>query len=285
MRQAFKADALLLIAAGIWGTTFVAQRAGMSFVEPFGFNAARFFLGAVILFPIAIRHPLQATLPQTLRAGIALGLILFTGAGLQQIGMVYTTAGKAGFITGLYVILVPLAGLFLGMRVGRYAWSGAILATLGLYFLSVRKDLVFAPGDLFVLVSAVFWAIHILLVGRIASRHNVFHLAALQFAFCALLSAAAAAATETTSLNHLEKAVVPILYSGIFSAAIAFTLQIHAQKHTPEIHAAIIFSLEAVFAVLAGWAILGETLTSRELFGAALMLGGMLVAQLGTKKT
>ena len=227
---------------------------------------------------------MQKPLRQTFHTGLLLGSILFIGAALQQIGLVYTTAGKAGFITGLYVIIVPFIGLFLSMHIGRNAWAGAILATLGLYFLSMRGDLTFSYGDLLVFIGAFFWALHILFVGRVAQHHNVFHLATLQFGICALFSLIAAAITETPSFSHLQGAAPSIIYSGIFSAAIAFTLQIYAQKNTPETHAAIIFSLEAVFAALAGWALLNETLTPREGFGCGLMLAGMLLAQFTTKK-
>lgn len=279
-KKALKADALLLLAAFIWGTTFVAQRTGMDHVAPFTFNAARFFLGALILLPIALKRPLQSSLYQTCCTGFILGLILFMGAALQQIGIVYTTAGKAGFITGLYVIIVPFMGLFLSLYIGRNAWMGALLATLGLYFLSVRGDFTLATGDLLVFIGAFFWAIHILFIGRVAQRHNAFHLAIIQFTICAFFSLIAASFTETISLPNIQSAFPSIFYSGIFSAAIAFTLQIHAQKHTPETHAAIIFSLEAVFAALAGWAFLDEMFTSRELFGCGLMLAGMLAAQI-----
>ena len=279
-KQALKADALLLLAAFIWGTTFVAQRTGMDHVEPFIFNAARFFLGAIILLPIALKRPLQNSFYQTCQTGAILGVILFIGAALQQIGIVYTTAGKAGFITGLYVIIVPFMGLFLSLHIGRNAWIGALLATVGLYFLSVQDDFTLAPGDLPVFIGAFVWAVHILVIGRVAQRNDAFHLACIQFAICAILSLIAATFTETISFSHIQSAFPSIAYSGIFSAAIAFTIQIHAQKHTPETHAAIIFSLEAVFAALAGWFFLNEQLTSRELFGCGLMLSGMLVAQI-----
>jgi drug/metabolite transporter (DMT)-like permease len=279
-QRVYKADALLLLTAFIWGTTFVAQRTGMEFVGPFTFNAARFLLGGLILLPFAIKRPLQKPLLQTCKIGLLLGFILFSGAAFQQIGIVYTTAGKAGFITGLYVIIVPFMGLFLSLHIGRYAWIGAVLATAGLYVLSVRDDFTFAPGDLLVFFSAFFWAIHILVIGRVAAHHNAFHLGFIQFFACGLCSAVSALCTETISLPDLQESLLPISYSGVFSAAIAFTLQIHAQKHTSETHAAIIFSMEAVFAALAGWAFLGEMLTRTELFGCCLMLAGILATQI-----
>jgi len=282
--RTYKADALLLLAAFIWGTTFVAQRTGMEHVAPFAFNAARFLLGALLLLPFTLRRSLHASFYQTCQTGIFLGLILFAGATLQQMGLVYTTAGKAGFITGLYVIIVPFLGLALGLGLSKPALFGALLATLGLYFLSVQHTLSLAFGDLLVFVGAFFWAAHILFVGRIASHHEAFHLATIQFFTCALCSLIAIPFTETVSFVGLQNAAFPIIYSGVFSIAIGFTLQIHAQKHAPETHAAIIFSLEAVFAALAGWVVLQETLTARELWGCGLMLLGMLVAQFDTKK-
>jgi drug/metabolite transporter (DMT)-like permease len=197
-------------------------------------------------------------------------------------GIVYTTAGKTGFITGLYVIIVPFLGLFRGLHISRTVWVGAILATIGLYLLSVRESLTFAPGDFLVFIGAFLWAIHILVIGRVASRHDIFQLAAIQFAICGFASLITTPFVETTTIAGLQQAALPIMYSGIFSIGIAFTLQIYAQRHSPETHAAIIFSLESVFAVLAGWFLLNEPLTQRELIGCLFMLAGMLVAQLFT---
>lgn len=280
-----QADALLLLAAFIWGTTFVAQRTGMDHVAPFAFNASRFLLGAVLLLPIALKRPLQKTRKETGKAGIILGLILFAGAALQQMGIVYTTAGKAGFITGLYVIIVPFLGLFLGLHLSKNALLGALLATIGLYFLSIQDTLSFVLGDALVFIGAFFWAGHILFVGRIAHHHNAFHIATIQFFTCGLCSLLVVPFTESITLQALQGAFPAIAYSGILSVAFAFTLQIHAQKHAPETHAAILFSLEAVFAALSGWALLNETLTTREILGCGLMLLGMLVAQWQTKKS
>ena len=279
-QRTYKADALLLLAAFIWGTTFVAQRTGMEHTGPFAFNASRFLLGAILLLPVALKRPGIAPLAQTFKTGTILGIILFLGASLQQMGIVYTTAGKTGFITGLYVIIVPFLGLFIGLHISRNVWIGALLATAGLYLLSVQETLTFAPGDLLVFIGAFLWAAHILVIGRVASHHDVFQLASIQFAVCGLGSLVTAPFVETVTLIGLQHATVPILYSGVLSIGLAFTLQIYAQRHAPETHAAIIFSSESVFAVLAGWLILNESLTQSELIGCLFMLAGMLVAQL-----
>jgi len=302
MRQhRLRADLLLLLAAAIWGFAFVAQRVGMRHVEPLTFNGVRFALGAVVLLPWLVwrvrgdrgGHPLRhhdgATVPADVRTslrrawpgGLAAGLVLFGGATLQQFGVVLTTAGKAGFITGLYVVLVPMLGLAVGHRAPRAAWIGALIAATGLYLLSVRGGWRTDPGDLLVLAGAFFWAAHVLVVGRLATRHHPIVIAFLQFAVCSLLSLVGAALTEEWNPTGLRAAVVPILYAGLMSVAIAYTLQVVAQREAPPAHAAIILSLETVFAVLGGRLLLGEQLDHRGLAGCALMLAGMIVAQLG----
>jgi len=193
---------------------------------------------------------------------------------------VYTTAGKAGFITGLYVIIVPLMGLFLGQWPGWGGWVGACLATIGLYLLSMTEALTFAPGDLWILFGAFFWAAHVLALSWLSPRMERLKLACTQYAVCSSLSLLGAYFTETITLDGIKGAIIPILYGGILSVGIAYTLQVVAQRHAPPIHAAIILSLEAVFAALAGWLILGEMLSLRGLIGCALMFTGMLSALL-----
>ena len=283
-RRTYKADALLLLIAGIWGTTFVAQRMGMDHIGPYAFNAARFSLGALLLLPLAAMRPRIAPVCHTLKAGASLGIILFGAASFQQMGIVYTTAGKAGFITGLYVIIVPFLGYFTNLHIDHYVWTGALLATAGLYCLSIRETLAFAPGDFLVFVGAFLWAAHLLVIGRVAAKHDVFHLAAIQFAVCGLCSLIAVPFVETLALADLQRAAFPIAYTALFPIALGFTLQIYAQRHAPETHAAIILSLESVFAVLAGWLILNESLTPRERIGCVLMFAGMIVAQLFSHK-
>ncbi len=277
-------DLLLLLVAGIWGFGFVAQRAGMEYLGPHAFNGIRFLLGSLVLVPMACR----GTRPETgtarelpaLVAGILPGLVLFAGAALQQIGLKYTTAGKAGFITGLYVIMVPLLGIFLGQRTEKGTWLGGILAVSGLYLLSVRGDFSIAPGDLLELAGAVFWAVHVLLLGYLSPRTDPIRLAMVQFAICGLLSMAAAGLTETISMAAIRAAAVPLAYGGICSVGIGYTLQVVVQRRAHPAHTAILLSLEAPFAALGGWWLLGETLSMRALSGCLLMLAGMLTSQL-----
>jgi drug/metabolite transporter (DMT)-like permease len=290
-----RADLLLLLAAVIWGFAFVAQRMAMDSIGPFLFNGIRFALGAGLLVSVvkvrgwfegrtlgrydgktleqyedktADRRPLTVY-------GILLGLILFAGASLQQAGIVYTSAGNAGFITGLYVILVPVLGIFTGQKAGVNLWGGAIMATVGLYFLSVNSSLTMSQGDLLVLAGAFFWAIHVLYTGWLSPKTSVLRLAITQYTVCALLSFSASFLFESFTVEGLRQAVIPLLYGGILSVGVAFTLQIIGQKTAPPAHTAIILSMEAVFA---------ETLTERKWFGCSLMLAGMLLAQVNMSR-
>jgi len=288
--RVYRADSLLMATAIIWGSAFVAQRVGMTYVGPLTFNGVRFALGAMVLLPIAGRgEPKPQMGPglaesftawSALRGGVIAGLVLFIAATLQQVGLVYTTAGKAGFITGLYVIIVPLLGLFLGHRPGWGGWAGACLATVGLYLLSVTEAMTFAPGDLWELAGALFWAVHVLLLSWLSPRMNGVKLACAQYGMCALLSLAGAGFTEEISLDGLQGALIPILYGGVLSVGVAYTLQVIAQRDAPPNHAAIILSLEAVFAAMAGWLVLDEMLSLRGLIGCILMFSGMLTALL-----
>ncbi len=289
-------DVMLLLTAGIWGFAFVAQRMGMEHVGPFTFNGIRFALGAAVLLPFLLLSPrkkrsARQILPPDRRSfarnkigvimgSILLGLVLFMGASLQQMGIVHTTAGNAGFITGLYVVIVPIMGIALGRKTSIGTFIGAILAALGLYLLSVTEGFNIAWGDLLVLLGAVFWAAHVLIISHLSPRINAIKLAITQFAICALLSTLVALATETILISSIAKAAVPILYGGAISVGIAYTLQVFAQKKAHPAHAAIILSLEAVFAAIGGWLILGEVLSPRGMTGAGLMLAGMLISQL-----
>ncbi|MBU1417236.1 MAG: DMT family transporter [Proteobacteria bacterium] len=284
----WQANLLLLTTAMIWGFAFVAQRLGMEHVSPFTFNATRFLVGAVSLLPVLILYRLKKPVAQRPRlldrfgllGGICLGVVLFLGSSLQQIGIVYTTAGKAGFITGLYVIIVPLLGLLWKQRTGMGTWMGALLAVVGMYFLSITDGFNISHGDLLVLVSALFWAIHVQLISWFTQRFDSLLLSLYQFLFCALLSWLAALQWETISISAIRAAMYPILYAGIISVGIAYTLQVVAQQKAHPAHAAIILSLESVFALLGGWLFLGEILSPRGLFGCALMLVGMILSQL-----
>lgn len=285
-----RANLLLLLTAVIWGFAFVAQRSGMEHVGPFTFNAIRFFIGGLVLIPLMTgldqrrRASGQVVVPLRQRAllagGLLAGAVIFAAATLQQMGIVYTTAGKAGFITSLYVVLVPLLGLALGHRPSAAVWIGAVLATVGLYFLTIEGGFIMAWGDLLVLVGAFLWAGHVLLIGRLSPGTDPVKLAFLQFMACAILSALAAVLTESVTSNDVRAALAPILYAGIMSVGVGYTLQVIAQGHTRPADAAIILSLEAVFAVIGGWFLLGEQLSARALFGCGLMLAGILISQL-----
>ncbi len=280
---AWRSNILLFLTAMIWGFAFVAQRVGMDFVGPFTFNGLRFALGGISLLPLLWLHRSRPThnAPKTALWGGALaGLILFMGATLQQIGVIYTTAGKAGFITGLYVILVPLIGLLWKQRPGAATWLGAGLAVVGMYLLSVTRNLTISFGDVLVLIGAFFWAAHVHLIGWLTKKIDPLPLSLFQFATCSALSLIAALLTEPIPASGVEQAWLPILYGGLLSVGVAYTLQVIGQQHARPAHAAIILSLEAVFAVTGGWIILGETLSWRGLLGCALMLAGMLVSQL-----
>jgi drug/metabolite transporter (DMT)-like permease len=284
-------DALLLLTAAIWGFAFVAQRAGMEHVGPFWFTAVRFALGSLSLLPLALVRRRAARMSagpkaaapsqlKVLPAGLLAGAVLFGGAALQQVGMVWTTAGKAGFITGLYVVLVPLVGLFWGERAGLPRWLAALLAAAGLFLLTVTRSFTLERGDLLVLAGALFWTAHVRLLGWLSPRTDPVALSCVQFAVCALLSGVAAAVSEPLALEALLAAGLPILYGGLLSVGVAYTLQVVAQRRAPPAHAAVLLSLETVFAALGGALVLGERLGPRGLLGCALMFAGMICSQL-----
>lgn len=285
--KAIKSELLLLLTAIIWGFAFVAQRAGMEHVGPFTFNAIRFALGSLSLVPwLYVKSKSKNTEPpkgwnrQTLVAGLVAGAAIFVASSFQQIGIVYTTAGKAGFITGLYVIFVPVFGIFIRQLTRTNVWLGALLAVAGLYFLSIHENFTIQTGDALVLVSAAFFAVHILIIGRFTFRVSAIRLSIIQFGVCSLLSFVIAIFSEEILWPTILDAAIPILYGGLFSVGIAYTLQVIGQKHAHPSAASIILSLESLFAVLGGWMLLGETLTARGWLGCSLMLAGMVLAQL-----
>jgi drug/metabolite transporter (DMT)-like permease len=290
-KSALRADGLLFLTAIIWGLAFSAQRSGMASVGPFAFNAVRFAIGALSVVPlIIITRTRERTAgpsggPRPSRAKklayiSVTGVVLFLGTSLQQTGLVTTTAGNAGFITCLYVVLVPIAGFAFGRRSGPRIWLGAALALSGLYVLSIGSGFNMRRGDILELAGALFWTAHILVVGRFGSLMDALELAVGQYAVCSLLSLAGALALEPRAFAGTMGAAVPILYGGICSTGIAFTLQIYAQKTAHPAHASIIMSLESLFAAIGGIVVLGEPLTLRLAIGGAMMLSGTIVSQL-----
>jgi drug/metabolite transporter (DMT)-like permease len=286
-----KADGLLVVTAIIWGFAFVAQRVGMDHVGPFTYNGVRFALGGLSLVPLLIAGKAPSgplTVPAGSRffilGGGALGCVLFAAASLQQVALLYTTAGKAGFITGLYVVIVPFLGLFWKQRPNPGTVTGAAFAAVGLYLLCVTGSFEIAFGDFLVLLSAFFWSAQVLMVAWLSPRVDPVQLASYQFAVCSALGLATAFCFETVAWSRIYAAALPILYGGVLSVGIAYTLQVVAQREAHPAHASIIMSSEAVFAALGGWMVLGETLTARGLMGCALMLAGMILSQLWALK-
>ena len=287
------ANSLLLLTAIVWGFAFVAQRVSMEYIGPFTFNAIRFGIGGLALLPLVyiMKRQSPSTEPRpsppfssSLKYSVIAGGVLFCGASAQQIGITGTTAGNAGFITGLYVIFVPLLGLLWRQRTAKATWLGAVLAVAGMYLLSATEGGRISPGDVWVLVGAVFWAGHVHIIAYLSPRILPVKLAAGQFLICSLCSFGVALLTEVWSWYGLQNALGAILYGGLVSVGIGYTLQVIAQRDAHPTHAAIIMSLEAVFALSGGVLLLGETLALRGAIGCGLMLAGMLLSQLGDVK-
>ncbi len=281
-----QANLLLLLTSVIWGFGFIAQRLGMDHIGPYSFNVFRFLLGALSLVPLVYflgrkkTAEAKAGKPFWIIGGLA-GLVLFGGATLQQVGLLYTTAGKAGFITGLYLVIVPLLGFCLRQKIDKLTLAGALIATYGLYLLSITEGFNIGQGDTLVLIGAFFWAVHVQVVGYAAKyKLDALKLAILQYLICAGLNLLLALFLEEFTVQATLDASGAILYAGLVSVGVAYTLQIVAQKHVDPSRAAILLSLEAVFAVLAGWLMLDEMLNSRESWGCILMFAGMMLSQM-----
>jgi len=291
--KAMQANLLMLFAAAIWGFAFVAQRVGMETMGPHWFNSLRFFIGCVALIPVVLwidskRDKTSDETPQVptktlLLGGLAAGVLLFIGATFQQVGLQYTTAGKAGFITGMYIFFVPLIGLFFRMKTGLGTWVGAVIALWGLYLLSINEDFTLSKGDTLQLICAVAFAGHVLMIGYLATRMDTVKLSLIQFFVAGVLAMGLALCFEQLSWAMITSTAVPLLFAGVMSTGIAYTLQTVAQQHAHPSHAAIILSSEGVFAVLGGFLLLNEVLPAKGLLGCGLILVGMLLSQLMPK--
>lgn len=276
---------LLLLTAMIWGSSFVAQSAGADLISPAFFNGTRMLLGSLLLSPLAVyrmRRYVPASSRRTLLLGGACcGVLMFTGSYIQQTGIAYTTAGKAGFLTAIYVVLVPVLGIFLKKKPRPILWVSVALACVGLYFLCFTdKTFSLAMGDAAMLGGAVMFALHIMVVDHFSPLVDGVCLSFVQFLTAGSLGMVVAFITEQSSFAALSAAAVPILYTGVFTMGVAYTLQIVAQKDTDPTVASLILCMESVFAVVFGWLILHETLSLREGVGSVFMFVAVLLAQL-----
>lgn len=298
MNSRLRAELMLLLTALIWGASFVAQRTGMEYIGPFTFNGIRSLLGSLALLPVILvldsrrkRTPgeiadqgspasAQAERRNLLVGGSLCGIALFISSSLQQHGIVYTTAGKAGFITALYIVLVPILGLILGRKLRPLLWVCVALATVGLYLLSVQEGLSINKGDLLVLASAFGFTVHILIIDHFSPKTDGVKMSCLQFLICGILSLPFVFIFETIEWANIVSCWLPILYAGVLSCSVAYTLQIIAQKRTEPTIASLILSLESAFALLAGIILLQEQVSLREAIGCLIMFAAIILAQL-----
>jgi drug/metabolite transporter (DMT)-like permease len=282
---------MLGLTAFIWGTAFVAQRVGMDHIGPVTFIAARFLIGAISLLPViyvgssmdkkkGVQGCRAASSRLLLEGGIVCGVVVFVCALFQQVGIQYTTVGKSGFITTLYIVIVPIFGLFLGRRPPPATWGCVFLAIAGRYMLCLNESVSINKGDVHTFFCAVFYAVHILAVDRYSPRVDGVKLSAIQFFVGGILGFAGAFIFETPDISAIAGAIWPLLYVGVISSGVGFTLQILGQRDVNPVAASLVMSLESVFAALAGWMLLGEILTPREMVGGAMVFAANIMAQM-----
>lgn len=308
MRENIKRLTLLFIAAVIWGVAFVAQSKGMDYVGGFTFNCLRSLLGGVVLIPVifvlnSARKKRQdvgsingdrrkkedngivnGDRKNLVTGGVCCGILLCIASNLQQFGIKYTTVGKAGFITAMYIVIVPVLGIFIKKKVGKFVWIGVALAVAGLYLLCINEDFYIGKGDLLVLGCAVVFSLHILCVDYFSPLVDGVKLSCIQFFTCGILSGIPMIIFEEVSFQAIADCSVPILYAGIMSCGVAYTLQVIGQKNVNPTVASMVLSLESVVSVLAGWIILGQDMSGRELLGCVVMFGAIVLAQLPERK-
>ena len=282
---------MLLMAALIWGTSFVAQVVAMKYIEPFTFLFSRYTVGAVFITLLAVIFDYgrrrrgedvdsAAEWKGSIFGGSICGTVMFFGISIQQFGLQHTQAGKAGFITALYIILVPLIEFALGKRFGKKTWFTTILGVTGVYLLSVKSGFTIGWGDLLILSSTIFWAGHILLCDRYSKMRSPIKLSAVQFIATALLCGIGMAVTEHPVISNVLDSSFPIFYTGFFCTGVAYTLQMAGQKNLNPVETSFILCTECLFALVGGYIVLGETLKGRELFGCVLLFAAVLIAQL-----
>ena len=293
---------LLLLAALIWGVAFVAQSVGMDYMGPFTFNGARFLMGSAVLVPVILfrrkkADPAGGRQVRTdrsgakenagkaaLMGGVCCGLALCPAALFQQFGILYTTVGKAGFITTLYIILVPLAGIFMKKTPSSRIWTGAVLAAFGFYLLCIKEGFSLSRGDALVFIGSVLFTVHILVIDHFSPKADGVELSCIQFLTAGVISSMLAFVFEKPELSALAEGIIPLAYAGILSSGVAYTLQVIGQRDTDPAVASLLLSMESVFSVLAGWMLLGQALSARELMGCALVFGAVILVQLPTGK-
>lgn len=283
---------VLALTAFIWGTAFVAQSVGMDYLGPFTFNGIRNFIGAIALLPcIAILNRLEekkekkaeGTKRDLIVGGVSCGVCLFIASSLQQIGLQYTTTGKAGFITAFYIVLVPVLGIFLHKKTGWKVWLAVIISIVGLYFLCITEKLTIGQGDILIFFCALIFAVHIMIIDYFSPKVDGVKMSCIQFLVCGMISLIPMFLLEVPTVNGLFLSIGPLLYAGVLSSGVAYTLQIIGQKGVNPAIASLILSLESCFAVLAGWLVLGQKLSVRESIGCILMFAAIILAQLPEK--
>ena len=285
---------LLILTAFIWGTAFVAQSVGLDYIGPFTLNGLRFFIGGLVLLPLIplldrFKHDdagndTPKNQSDLFAGGICCGIVLAIASTLQQLGIQYTAVGKAGFITALYIVIVPLLGLLLGRRVRLLIGVSVLLSLAGLYFLCMKDRLAFGLGDGLVLLSAFFFSVHILVIDFFSTRANGVRMSCIQFFTAGVLLTGPILIVEKPDMAAILDAWMPLLYTGVLSSGVAYTLQIIAQRDYDPTVASLLLSLESVFSVLAGWIVLGQSLSPREIFGCLLMFCAVVLAQLPSGK-
>ena len=292
-RIPLKNSLILLLTATIWGIAFVAQSVGMDYVGGFTFNSVRSLIGAVVLLPVIFffgrteskeKKNTGGHIDKTLlTGGIACGVILCLATNFQQFGIKYTTVGKAGFITACYIVLVPILGLFLKKSCSPYIWIAVAMAVAGLYLLCITDSFSIGTGDILVLICAFLLSMHILVIDHFSPMVDGVKMSCIQFFVSGILSGIPALLFEHPQLSAILAAWQPILYAGVLSSGVAYTLQIIGQKNMNPTVASLILSLESCISVLAGWLILGQQLSRKELLGCVIMFGAIILAQLPEK--
>ena len=298
MKQQIKSSLILLLTATIWGVAFVAQSVGMEYIGPFTFNAIRCVLGGLVLIPVILvlkkkketgAENQEKEDKKTLWAGgIACGVILCIASNLQQFGIMEASVGKSGFFTALYIVMIPVIGIFIGKRPGIKLWFCVALAVVGMYLLCMKDgSFTIERADIMLLLCALAFSFHILVVDYFSPKVDGVKMSCIQFFVCGVLSAVGMLFTETPDISNIQAAWLPLLYAGLLSCGVGYTLQIVGQKGTNPVIASLIMSLESVISALAGWVILGQVLSPKEILGCVLMFVAIIITQIpiGNKKT